>query len=1105
MASRKSQVASRKWQVASGKLVWNSQSNSVMRAIRALGGFFSAIVVIAILILVPQAQGTISFSISGTWPAGPDYATDVLGDPWDFSNSEDIGLDPTETTGWSSFAVSGGLAGGVTDTGDTSLSLLYRGRYGIISPGKTGRRFPIDPARFQKLAFKMSDSAGGQNEFPQVYWFHYPWADPADPNGQLFGAKLLPGTVTGNQVYVTDLTTGAQGGSLPWVNGSLQVRGLRLDPNISRFGQTVFYDWVRLTPNDNASGAAMVTMSWGGSGSATVNIIDAGGTPLRIVNNVNTSSIVWNYGVLPPGTYTVQVTRGGTVSRPFTINTPPLVQVTDPDETGGADYATTVLGNAWDMSAVTDVINTVNDNYTPRPATFSGGVMTATNTNGDATVTLLAQDGTGATPIDSTRYRYLTYRFQVDGPYDLRDGSVARIVWGSQQFIQAPTATTTKDIIVWPGMNSYTFDLGALSTAADGGLETGGAAEAWTSGSKRHFRFDPHEFDPVQGSGGTRAFHIDDVKLAAMDETANDAFLIKWGGSDLDGGNPSIALYYDTDTNPSSKTLIQNGLLMSQGSFTWNTIAVPVGTYYIYVEANDGVQTYGRYSTGTVRVVRSAASSNPAMALEAPASGITILQPFTASGWAIDRGAASGTGVDQVRMSATSSSGTVTTLGDATLFVRRDDIGTEYGAQFTNSGFTFTVSGLLPGTYTLTASARSTATGTFNQSTSITITLPAANPQMAINSPVSPSTMGTPFTLAGWSVDLGDPTTTGVIRVNIYSYPIDSGGVVIGPPTFLGQATHGLSRPDIGAAYGARFTNSGFSLVISSLAAGRYRIFAYSESKVTLSTNSERSVDVTVGTPVSNPLMSIDGPANNSTVQQPFLTGGWAADRGAGTGPGVDAVHVWAFPVVNGVVDTAHGMFVAQGQTGGARQDVGAVFGSPQFDTCGFTFPVQGLSPGVYELGVYARSTVTGTFNNVKFVRITVTGPQAPVSNPQMSLDGPTAGQQVSQPFVTGGWAIDLGATSGTGVDAIHVWAFPVVNSVVGEGRFVDQATLNGGRPDVAAAYGSQFQNSGFNFLMTGLTPGEYIIGVYVHSGVSGQFNADNPGQTKFVRITVVQ
>ena len=47
-------------------------------------------------------------------------------------------------------------------------------------------------------------------------------------------------------------------------------------------------------------------------------------------------------------------------SSAFTINTPPVVQVLDPDESGGADWATEVKGNPWDMSGATDIMLAYN-------------------------------------------------------------------------------------------------------------------------------------------------------------------------------------------------------------------------------------------------------------------------------------------------------------------------------------------------------------------------------------------------------------------------------------------------------------------------------------------------------------------------------------------------------------------------------------------------------------------------------------------------------------------------------------------------------------------------------------------------------------------------
>src|SRR4029079_6655682 len=103
--------------------------------------------------------------------------------------------------------------------------------------------------------------------------------------------------------------------------------------------------------------AAKKTLTWSGSaGPATISVTDAAGTTFVVAKNQN-SGYVFNYGVLPPGTYTLKVSDGintpGTT--PFTINAPPTLQITDPDVTGGQDFATTVLGDGWDMNSVSDI------------------------------------------------------------------------------------------------------------------------------------------------------------------------------------------------------------------------------------------------------------------------------------------------------------------------------------------------------------------------------------------------------------------------------------------------------------------------------------------------------------------------------------------------------------------------------------------------------------------------------------------------------------------------------------------------------------------------------------------------------------------------------
>ena len=550
-----------------------------------------AAVVAALAGSVPQAAG-ITVTFPTRLAAGPDYATDVLGDAWDMCNAEDISPFPPELVGFSPITYpsstscrTGGTTQLVNGAADSSVVFLHRGIYGIVNPGRNGINFPIDPSKYQVLSYKLNSSLAGQG--PQLYWFHNPYQHPG---GDALGVRYAPtATIAGTQIVTADLTQAMVAGGVPWTSGA--VKGLRIDPNHSAAGQSAFFHWVRLT-----STTAVQRITWsGGTGTATITVRDnSDGTALDVASVPSASFYDWNYGVLPPGSYTLTVTKPGGLSgtAAFTINHPPTIQVTDPSPTTGEDYATKVLGNSWNMSDPGDLQITGSEHTTA--VSFSGGQATATNTTNDPNVTL-----NRTVAIDTTKYRYLTYRFQVDGAFGLDDaaGSVARILWGAQQSLSAANSTTSKDILVWPGMNAYTVDLASLSAAADGGLVDSSGDEPWMASPKVSLRFDPHEGTTA------RTFHIDDVKLTAKPVAAG-SFTIRFAGGDADGDPTTVALYYDTDTNAANgKTAIASGLAMSAGQFGWNTNGVPAGDYYIYAEANDGLQTTGRYSEVPVQVL----------------------------------------------------------------------------------------------------------------------------------------------------------------------------------------------------------------------------------------------------------------------------------------------------------------------------------------------------------------------------------------------------------------------------------------------------------------------------------------------------------------------
>jgi hypothetical protein len=821
-----------------------------------------------------DAQGGITISSpanQAVLKAGPDFASDTFSDPWDFSHRGDAALDPAQIDGFSNFTVSGGLAGGTLSArrdggiAGSNFSILQRGYWGILNPGRTGRRFPINPAIYSKLAFKMSSTRGDQ--FPRIYWFHN---DLGGPGGDASGWRYLdPNTPSpaGNNIFVADMTQVNH--DVAWTAGL--VKGFAMFPNSSTVGYPVQFDWVRLTTPDGHPASATIPVTWsGGSGTTTIQVTDGAGTTFTVASGLGGNSYNWNYGVLPPGTYTIRVVRNGVNSstNTFTINAPPTIDLIEPDETGGEDFATAVLGNAWDMNDQGDRrfdVNIVDHLLAP---SFSGGLFTATSDGqtvafsgptpvGDPQVYFLSnqKDFNTTDIVNTNKYHRLTFGLQVNraGGFDLGRGSVARIFWGSASSASGGgtpyDVTTTKDIIVFPLASTYSIDLATLTTATDGGLELVNATP-WTARNVRHLRIDPHEFAEQV------PFTYDFVKLAADDETVNGSFTIRFAGSDGDGpAAASVALYYDTDQNTASGlTLITPNAALAAGQYVWNTSQVPAGTYYIFAVANDGLNSVGRYSSGPVRVSSSTAPSQGAIDLDTPAPNAVVTSAFEIGGWALDQGAPSGTGVDAVHFYVfpNGGAGAGVFMGAGSYGSSRTDVGNIYGSQFNNSGFHFTITGLGPGSYVLGVYAHSTVTNAF----SIVKTVPFSvnsNALMSIDVPAAESTISVnSFGLSGWAIDRRAASGTGVDTIHVYAYR-NPGTPQQSAAIFLGVATMGIARQDVANAYGggaSRYTNCGYVLQINrsalGLTPGIYNIVPFAHSTATNSFDNLAIVRVTL-------------------------------------------------------------------------------------------------------------------------------------------------------------------------------------------------------------------------------------------------------------------
>jgi hypothetical protein len=168
---------------------------------------------------------------------------------------------------------------------------------------------------------------------------------------------------------------------------------------------------------------------------------------------------------------------------------------------------------------------------------------------------------------------------------------------------------------------------------------------------------------------------------------------------------------------------------------------------------------------------------------------------------------------------------------------------------------------------------------------------------------------------------------------------------------------------------------------------------------------------------------------------------------------------------------------------------------------------IDSTHPGAFYIVASATSLSPGNYTGT--INVTATSPDLIMTLPvtvsltvtgtRLNIDTPADGATVSNGFTVAGWAIDAASTSGTGVTEVDVYAFPPTASNSNTGTFLGTASYGGSRSDVASAFGSQFQNSGFSLTVNSLTPGQsYRIVVFAKSAISGQF-----GGNKTVNVTV--
>lgn len=401
---------------------------------------------------------------------------------------------------------------------------------------------PIDGSVFDRFAIRMNTNgmqAGTQYAW-QIIWI---------ADGELKSTPLVFEIEAGAKTYTVDMS-----GNADWIGKKITMLRFDIGANGSMTSLSLAIDWAALT-----TGVVPTSESQ----------------------------------LMPAGSFAADWVR---------VKAAPIAMFTAPSYTSGADYATTVLGDAWDMDSTDDIIAT--NEIESRNA--ASGILDFTDDStfipsptgkdcddtGDPQLTLRTGQyfRDPRTAIDPLRYRYLTYSYKEDHPTDTCLGSITRFLgWEN-----TPSDTTEYEAAVTnEGWNTYAMDLATAHLSPN--------APTWTSHQAINvFRFDPNEIPGKKITG-----HLDYVTLTSK-PWADTSYTVKWSNSSGDAG-AQVKVYHDSDTNPNNGKTLLTTTTLGTGNYVWDTSGLAEGSYYVYLEMDDGTnQPRSVYSKLPVTVKRQA-------------------------------------------------------------------------------------------------------------------------------------------------------------------------------------------------------------------------------------------------------------------------------------------------------------------------------------------------------------------------------------------------------------------------------------------------------------------------------------------------------------------
>lgn len=524
--------------------------------------------------------------------ASAEWATDTHGDPWDYTNADDLQLTHDRVWGADNVRISDGLLRFDVEDAAT-LTFLFPGYPGELPTGREGMRQPIEAGRYTHAAVRMYTSALTPTS-ASLFWDRClaEEGDTADPCRGRWDFIVMPGW----QTYVLPLAALTADQLHGW---SGLVHALRMSYGNLPGDTSAALDWVRVYRAEGTDPVAPAAL-WDGDDDLANNTPENPNWGQVASPGKHNDAAVFHASAYPEGTYRFFDGRGY-VGEPLRIDQPPIVVFDDPDVVGGEDYATAQTGDGWDFSQPSDVVLLAN----AQDVTWTGDALEATN--GPPAVNDPYFYLRLGPPIDASRYHRLTVTTSYEGPFGLADapagGTHARLSWtradmDQKEVLRGNKVLQSKELVEYPGRHTYTVEL--KTDPAGSLMEDDLASRAgWTGSPVTHVRWDVNE------DRGLRRWRIDDIALRADDESSG-TFDVRWHDAHAPGAEGThVSLYYDDDRKGFDGKPIATDLRGGHGprSYRWDTRDVAPGTYWLYAVAEDGVGTSRRYASGPLAVL----------------------------------------------------------------------------------------------------------------------------------------------------------------------------------------------------------------------------------------------------------------------------------------------------------------------------------------------------------------------------------------------------------------------------------------------------------------------------------------------------------------------